>query len=209
MRNILVSLLLLGFAAALVGSGTLAYFSDTETSENNVFGAGMIDISIDDENPWISNYTMEDLKPCETGWINFTIKNLEKDDPVKIYKHINITGYDGGLHPESEEAEDLNDEINDIGKNITYDLHVAIYNETGALVHEEWIIEETENVKVEDIDCYWIYLGDIPQNGTMVVNQSYHMQPEVTNWAQGDIMYFDIEVLATQTNAPAPSPLWP
>jgi len=41
--------------------------------------------------------------------------------------------------------------------------------------------------------------------------QSYHLsswpgaaEEEVTNWAQGDVMTFDIELMATQMNAPGP-----
>ena len=208
MKNLLFSILLLGFVAAIVGSGTLAYFSDTETSKNNVFKAGMIDIEIDNQNPWNESFELADLKPCETGWINFTIKNLEKSNPVAIYKHIVITGYDGGITTDAELAEDPSNTMNEIGKNITYDLYVEIYNESGGLVESYWILTDSDNVKVEDVNCHWIYLGQIPQNGTMVVHQSYHMQPEVTNWAQGDIMHFNIEIRAQQTNAPAPTPLW-
>jgi hypothetical protein len=58
----------------------------------------------------------------------------------------------------------------------------------------------------------WIYLGQIPAKGSMTVKQSYHLStwqdaPEldVTNWAQGDTMKFDIELYAEQVGGVGPA----
>ena len=48
-KKILVSLSVIGVVAAIVVGGTIAYFSDTETSTGNTFTAGAIDLTIDNE----------------------------------------------------------------------------------------------------------------------------------------------------------------
>ena len=48
-KKILISLSVIGVAAAIAIGGTVAYFSDTETSTGNTFTAGSIDLKIDNE----------------------------------------------------------------------------------------------------------------------------------------------------------------
>jgi predicted ribosomally synthesized peptide with SipW-like signal peptide len=107
---------------------------------------------------------------------------------------ITIKGVTYDLEP------DLYFENCDIDNVITYDLWTSKLG---------WIIEEINDVRVSDIDCYWIYLGTIPAGGSMYVQQSYHMQAEVGNWAQGDKMTFDIEIFAEQLGGPGPKTIWP
>ena len=53
---------------AMVAGGTIAYFSDTETSVGNVFTAGTIDLSINGQNPWTARIdgSWGDYKPDQT-----------------------------------------------------------------------------------------------------------------------------------------------
>jgi len=46
-KKILISLSIIGVVAALAVGGTIAYFSDTETSTGNTFTAGVLDLKID------------------------------------------------------------------------------------------------------------------------------------------------------------------
>jgi len=46
-KKILISLSIIGLVAAIVVGGTIAYFSDTETSTGNTFTAGSIDLTVD------------------------------------------------------------------------------------------------------------------------------------------------------------------
>ena len=48
-KKILISLSVIGAVAAIAIGGTIAYFSDTETSTGNTFTAGSIDLKIDNE----------------------------------------------------------------------------------------------------------------------------------------------------------------
>ncbi|MCH8741870.1 hypothetical protein IH779_03130, partial [Patescibacteria group bacterium] len=43
MKKILISISIIGIAAAVAVGGTIAFFNDTETSTGNIFVAGTID----------------------------------------------------------------------------------------------------------------------------------------------------------------------
>lgn len=66
MKKQLMSIMVIGIAAIMLGAGTFAYFSDTETSTGSTFQAGTIDLAVNGENPWASAmFTFTDVKPCE------------------------------------------------------------------------------------------------------------------------------------------------
>jgi hypothetical protein len=154
------------------------------------------------------------MKPCETGYIVFHIQNVGTN-PVNVWKHLIVTGTDGGIkvypnpetgpassEPEYEEgfANDIYTEKCNIDTVITYDLSVEVYNAEHALIWWQVIIPPEAEIKVSDVECHEIPLGMIPVGGYMIVTQSYHMRADVTNWAQGDKMTFDIEIYAEQLN---------
>jgi predicted ribosomally synthesized peptide with SipW-like signal peptide len=96
MKNIFKSLSLIVAVAALVVGGTIAYFSDTEVSENNVFTAGTIDIAVNDQNPWSQDReytfgtgTADDpyLEPSDSRDIDVTLSNVGTNDVV-IWKKV-------------------------------------------------------------------------------------------------------------------------
>ena len=51
----------------LVGGGTWAYFTDTETSTGNTFAVGTLDLEVDTENPWTSTAIDNSLTPMAPG----------------------------------------------------------------------------------------------------------------------------------------------
>jgi len=55
------------------------------------------------------------------------------------------------------------------------------------------------------IECNWIYLGILEPGQTIVIRQSYHLDADVENWGQSDVVTFDMEFFAQQTvGDPAP-----
>lgn len=202
-KRILISLSVIGLVAAIAIGGTIAYFSDTETSGRNVFTAGTIDIEIKDGDNgaiWEGGFEMRDLKPCETAYINFVISN-PGDNPVNIWKHIKNVIPSGGISTEPEQ-EVGGDTINDIDKWILYDLSVKVTCPAAGCGDPKgsgwWQTIYDENVTVAGITSKDVFLGMIPAEGTMKVTQSYHLKPETGNEYQGDEMAFDIEIYAEQ-----------
>ncbi len=213
-RKIIISLMLIGMTASLIGMGTFAYFSDTETSTGNVASAGILDISVTGEDGGPLPIEIEDLKPCEIRYGKEVVTN-EGTNPVVVWKHTGITGTDGGdpvypsanpvasSEPEYEEgltgAGGAYEEKHDIDTVIDYDLKITHSDGT-----EEILIPEENPVVISDVHCKWIRLGEIQPGESITVVQSYHMQADVTNWAQGDRMLFDMQFYAQQLADPNP-----
>jgi len=194
-RRVLLGVLAIALIAGLVGAFTYAYFSDPETA-TATFSAGIININVDDgPDPWTEHFALGPFKPSETGYIEFYVRNVGDNEAV-IWKMIEVTDQRGGDHPESEEAEDPGDTINNLKGWMFYDLYV----DTVA------VIPLANEVRVDNMENIWIELGTLNPDHIMTVKQSYHLRPETTNWAQGDEMDFDITVMATQTNAPSLRP---
>jgi predicted ribosomally synthesized peptide with SipW-like signal peptide len=106
-KKILASIFVIGILAFAMGWGTYSYFSDTERSTGNIFKAGTLDITVTgDGYTWSTGAVLEGLKPCETGWIRFTINN-PGDNTVDVWKHLKVTGLGGGTPTDSEYEEGL------------------------------------------------------------------------------------------------------
>lgn len=207
MKKVYLSLTTIALVGALIGGATFAYFSDSETASGNTFTAGTIDISVNNANPWdnIGHFTIADMKPSEVHYKEVTLRNVGTN-PADIWKKITVTDYSGGLHPESELGEDPSNDINDIGSVIRYDI----------LINGQIFIDESDNYVIDEgpnqlpatwhADSRYIYLGRLESGAKMGVKQSYHMDGSTTNWAQGDVMTFDVEFYAQQTSGGVPVP---
>jgi len=211
-KKILISLSVIAAVAAIAIGGTIAYFSDTETSTGNTFSTGVIDISIDNQNPWQGHFELKDMKPSETGYITFNIQN-PGNNPVNVWKTITVTGtndnpvnepecvYGGGVWNSSVQGCDTNSYKPESWLQgwMRYDLSVRVpipENKNGAWW--QTIYRDEENVRVSAINGVPIFLGMIPAGGSMKVTQSYHLDKDTANWAQADTMTFDIEIYAEQ-----------
>ena len=205
-KNIAKSLLMIGVTLAMVTGATTALFSDTETSTGNTFSAGTIDISVDGENPWnaTAEYNLEDLKPCETEYIEFTIRNVGTN-PVVLRKRINVTNEETGTQSEPEcDAETWGgwdganctgtavNENNAISQVIHYAMDLTDASGTTTLIPEDW------GVMVSDIDSLWIPLGTLDVGEELTVKQSYHLDKNAGNEYQGDKMTFNIDLYGEQ-----------
>src|SRR3989344_3514693 len=103
MKRIIVSLMTIAVVGTVVFAATKAYFTDTETSTGNTFSTGTIDIAVNGQNPWEeeNTYTLSDMKPSQTEYINFTINNVGTN-PVNVWKKIEITDQNDGTVSEPE-----------------------------------------------------------------------------------------------------------
>ncbi len=228
-KSILMSVLMIGVVAMAAGAGTLAYFSDTETSTGNTFTAGTIDIAVDGQNPWSKSYEVmldgdKYLKPCQVGYIDFEIENVGTN-PVDVWKRISNTVGDTGLERydcggtvgmRSSEPEcvaisencDIDD--NNIEDWIWFDLTATV---DGQVTQE---ILESEKLTLGDgmsalgalgtVENYHIYLGTIPAGGKMVVTQSFHLYQSTENIYQGDRVTFTETLTALQCEGAMPLP---
>ena len=72
-KQFAVTLASVGLGAALIGGGTFAYFNDVETSENNTFAAGTIDLRPDLDGSALFN--IQNAKPGDEWDVNYTLSN--------------------------------------------------------------------------------------------------------------------------------------
>ncbi len=212
-RSILGSIIVIAVIAGVTGIGTNSFFSDTETSKENTFVAGIIDLSVNGNNPIEEAIvTIEDMKPCRIFYVEKILHIY--GNHADLWMHIkNIISSQGvQTEPESEEESLMGTAANgkwDIENYITYDLKIGWdKNGDGRIADDEYtiIFYPEDHIKFGWIECAWISLGfDLPSSVDIIVNQSFHMQADVTNWAQGDICEFTEEFLATQVNSPSPN----
>jgi predicted ribosomally synthesized peptide with SipW-like signal peptide len=110
-KKILVSMMVIGLVATLAGAGLYAYFSDTETSTNNVFQAGILNIEIADNNEgWYDGTPVSASWMSPSGWgpgDSFTtdyvrLRNVGTIDAKYIYLTFRDLVDANGAQPESE-----------------------------------------------------------------------------------------------------------
>ena len=192
---------------------------------------------------------MELDKPCQTNYINFTIRNVG-ENPANVWKRIMNVNTNGGdssfcsvasSEPEFVEGGGTFDaagtcdsadyvEDDNLAAYMIYDMYIChgVINTTDCPVIDStnpassapdltsgyWItiIPESDQVRIDNVNGMWIKLDDeLAKGGALAVSQSYHLMAwddagveTITNWAQGDVMTFDIELEARQLSALAP-----
>ncbi len=221
MKKILISLSIVGAVAAIAIGATTAFFSDTETSTGNTFSAGTIDIAIDGTNPWTSHYSVGDLKPGETGNINFDITN-EGTNPVNVSKTLTSIAGTGGVEnypcasstpigngntssePECAAEIVLGHREDNVASQIIYDLSVEVYASPASTTPIWWqaIYTDADGKSITDVyggsGGVYVALGMIPVGGHMKVTQSYNFSSQADNKYQGDALSFDITIKGDQ-----------
>ncbi|MCK4781334.1 SipW-dependent-type signal peptide-containing protein [Candidatus Parcubacteria bacterium] len=228
-KNILISLAIIGLVAAVAVTGTIAYFSDTETSPNNKITAGALDLTVNGyNNPAFAVVTIDDMKPSQT-WYSGPITLTVHNNPGDLYKHIvkkdmccvtvdvtepECTDQKGtwteGATPGTGECTSMPYGDNDYLPEVTwFDLEVWVDdNGDGVIDEDEWdVIIADGTVTVDEIASYWIYLGrygkDLTDN-EITIRQSFHMDKDAGNEYQSDSCTFSEEFMVLQTNAPHP-----
>ncbi|MCL5435665.1 MAG: CalY family protein [Patescibacteria group bacterium] len=210
MKKIIVSLAIVAAVATVAVGATMSYFNDTETSAGNTISAGTIDISVDGQNPWQKTYTKEwtDFKPGVTQYIQFTVTN-EGKNPVVLRKQIGNFVVDASAmnEPKCKALQGTWTEGHcsavvpptDFGSKMVYDMTVT--PEGGSPIT---VINESWGVTMADVNGLWVPLGAIEPGKTLVVKQSYTLDPKTGNEYQGDTMAFDISLYAEQKDGPGP-----
>jgi hypothetical protein len=116
------------------------------------------------------------------------------DDPATIFLHLKDLQSSQGAQTEPEEEEENGQPKFDLENYILYDLKSA----------DTDLITFDDHVLFPDAFSCWIPLGNLPPQTHFTIRQSFHFDPTVTNWAQGDTTTFTEEFLALSPDAPLP-----
>jgi predicted ribosomally synthesized peptide with SipW-like signal peptide len=220
-NKLLVSLMSIGLVATVVGMGTFAYFSDTETSTGNTVTAGVLDLSIN-----TPAFNLVDLKPS----YNLQTSNIQLrfvENPGKVYKKITsvvCAPKVGAVDPRDKYCANpgnwpiLQAYLAQLGS--TYTVTDATTCKAAPMMDAMWfdltlgetVVIADRGVGLNGLMGKWIYLGyyaPVPHvsDGTYAevnLKQSFHLMDGVDNWAQGQTCTFNEEYLLLQNNAPAP-----
>jgi len=108
MKKILMSILTIGIAAGMIGLGTLANYSDTETSTGNTFTAGTLDLKVggqDDLN--VVHFELSNLAPGWSHTYKWTLKNAGSVDGVVTICFSHVVELENGTNEPEEAAENF------------------------------------------------------------------------------------------------------
>jgi len=161
-KKLILSLSIIGIVAAIVVGGTIAYFSDTETSTGNTFTAGAIDLTVDNtcyyNGAQVSACTWElddldgkiffnfnDLKPGDWGEDTISL-HVTSNDAWSCAK-ITLTANDdvSSVDPELGEGDDEEDKNNDFDGELAQNLEFIWWADDG-----DNVLEEGELVVIHD-----------------------------------------------------------
>lgn len=197
-KRILASMLMIALLSVSVGAYTMAYFSDTEeVPDASMLSIGKLDITVGTA----TKIKVENLIPCETATVSYDVESSISTMDVDVFARVTNVLCDGGELTDPEAIEEDGNPIDYIAGYVIYDLSSQSLGP---------IIPEEQELRVDNIQNLWVYVGSISVGETRKVTHSFHLSSwkdsprEITNWAQGDTMSFNIEVYATQVGAPAP-----
>lgn len=196
MKRLAQSLFIITILALATLRLSSAFFSDTETSSENVLAAGTIDLLVNGaDNPEaIVNFT--DLKPGDDHIVPKILR--VNDNNAWVWMHLVSYVSAQGTQTEPEEEEENGVPKHDIENYINYDL---------GFEGQDPIISLADEVPFTEAFSCWIPLGELSGAEDYTLNQSFHFDESVTNWAQGDSLSFIEEFYAVQSrNNPNPQP---
>lgn len=190
MRKILGSLVIIGTVSVSLFGLSKAFFSDLEISLGNVLGAESLDLKINDADNPVAIVDVDDLMPGIDKIVEKRLKIIDNDG--NVWMHIKDLVSSGGIETEPEtQEESISGEKHDIENFIKYDLSVA----------DDVLIDFEDDVLFPEAVSCWIPLGGLTGDEETTVHQSFHLDPDVTNWAQGDSLTFTEEFYAEQDGA--------
>jgi len=106
MKRIILSLVTIVAVAAIATGATVAYFSDTETSNSNTFAAGTLNLQVGVTDPSTWNFNLSNMKPGDNSNFDAAIKNIGTiDGDAKIDIAVSNSVEGDNLEPESDTTE--------------------------------------------------------------------------------------------------------
>lgn len=130
-KKMLLSLLVIGVVSVSAGAGTWAYFSDTETSEDNTFTAGTLDLDLTDATDdgtdsetltWVAG----NMAPGDDGSATMTVTNVGTLAGNLDISAIVVTNAPGTT-PESEDVS--SGDNGELGANLNIDMFFDANND--------------------------------------------------------------------------------
>jgi predicted ribosomally synthesized peptide with SipW-like signal peptide len=219
MKKTLGLILIALLAVGLVGGYTLAYFSDTETSHDNTWTAGTLNLTVNDkdgENAIV--FTVTNANPGESGAGTWTLKNVGTVDGDITLSGILVTNaenyelatneaelYHAATNPGGD-ADTFNATgVGELGANL--DVVLFVDDGTGGGTAGNGIKDGTEasiySGKLDGIAAYTPPLSlALAGGGTTYISMTWSVDSGVGNTIIGDSAQLDMTFVLTQATTP-------
>ena len=194
---------------AMVGGGTWAYFSDTESSTNNSLTAGTLDLTVNGVNTAVTTFSEAAVVPGDSGNGSTTLANAgslagELDITFSVISNTPGAGggeYEGGTGELGGVA--LMTAYLDINQNATFDTGDIELNTTGANIYDA---ATNNSLDYATINSY----GSVSYNEVIASMASSAADDFIVLWQvpvgadntiQGDSVSFDVTFVLEQAEA--------
>jgi len=184
----------MALVGALVGGGIYAYFSDVETSTGNIFTAGTLDLNLDGGNTDVLKFTVDDVKPGDSGGGTWTVANVGNIDGYLDLESISVSEAIGTTTDPEEADEPTSVDTTQLGNYLMVHLFVDT-NDNGS-----WDALETDifgtaatPVAINTIAAsYALDLSLVATTGTNYITLTWSVATATDNRIQGDSVTLNI-----------------
>jgi len=188
--TIIASVLAIALVAVGIGMGTMAYFSDVETSDDNLFTAGTLNLEVSGDDPLVEAFAVTDTYGGASGFKDWALKNtgsIEGSLDITFSELVDLDN--GGNEPERAAVGDSGESSGDLAEV----LDLLIYID---------VVEDDAYVALDDVLVYDGFasgiVGEKLSNYTMAAGYAKSIRIEwsiaegVGNEIQSDSAGFDI-----------------
>ena len=222
MKKVIISLSIIAIVAIVSIGITTAYFSDTETGENNTMAAGTMDLNIDGGNVAVQTMHLSNKAPGDFGVERSTLKNvgsLAGKLNINIGTVNNYPCTDETNGGRNDETENCTPNAGTLGANAEMALYIDVDKNgewNGGDIGLKPSNEIYKNTGLTELDYDTIdnYGGSLWSNvyaGLMASGDeddfviNWRIPTEAGNEIQGDALSFDITFTLRQDSDPNPN----
>ena len=185
--KVLASLLVIGIVGAMLGAGTFAAFSDTETSSANVFAAGTLDLKVNGSDlDGTAVITVENVAPGDSESDSILVTNAGTIEGT-LTGVITITSNLDNSCNDAEEADESTCNDDDVGE-LPAELDIVISDGTNTYTNT---LTAISGVSLD--------FGTLVGGADKIITASYTVDGGVDNSIQSDSVTFDIVLTLDQT----------
>jgi predicted ribosomally synthesized peptide with SipW-like signal peptide len=213
MKKWLFILMAVVLSVGLVG-GAFAYYTDTETSSGNTFGAGTMDLTLDyrigteggftdiPNGSDVAMLTIDDAAPGDSGEITISMHNIGNVDADYLaVQFTNLVEYENGINEPEEEAGDPtggdpgegNGELGDY-------LTVSVWIDDGDNVLDGLESYLVEDVSLASVDGETLFIGSLNADETKYLGIEWKVSTAATSIIQTDSIVCDAQFTLDQVD---------
>jgi spore coat-associated protein N len=124
-KRILASILVVGILASGIGAGVYALFSDTETSNGNLFTAGTLDLTVNGLNGANAQiFNVANMKPGNQPTGHWNLQNIGSLAGTLSISSITVTNNENGITEPETEAGDVTASVGELGAVVSIDIYI-------------------------------------------------------------------------------------